>query len=391
MAWAAAFLFLSACGDGIVGDAGGDEPDPWSDEETAWLTEDDVPYTPRVGEPVSFPDPFFDDEPGVDDDAAPADEGDPSDPAAPSDPVAPAEPNDPASTPQPAFAQGDILLVLRYAKLRQQPNAQSAVVAVHTNGGAHGGHPKGVVPPGSEVRVLAQPYTNGHYRVQYKGHGGWMHDKNLALFDTAVHPVTFAKRASVRNAFFMHQIRRSRWNKDGPYSSANCAPTSLAMAAKIFGHLAPDRTVEQSIHQARSTYDPAPLCETCGTNRLEIRRGAEKLGLHARTLGAIGDTETRMNRLETQLSMKRVVVLEGEPSGQPGQAYRQRMTHAYAANGVSRSYTYQGKHSILVVGKLQSGNFLVADPLSEVGMVAMSRSELKSFFRSWGGTGNALW
>ncbi|MBW2527221.1 MAG: hypothetical protein JRI23_23775 [Deltaproteobacteria bacterium] len=369
--WAAALLLLAGCGDGSVGDS-----DPVAD---GW-TEPSTPEpqdTEGTGFPVDDPDPYPADDPCQDDDDCPDPDGD---------------------TWTPEYGEGDVLLVLAYTKLRKQPNNQAAAVAVHTNGGAHGGHPSGMVPPGQEVVVLADPPTNKYYRVEYRDRAGWIHKKKVELFDSSVHPVRFARRAAVRNAFFMHQLRRARWNKDGLASNSNCAPTSLAMAAKIFGHGTAGKTVEQSIHEARLKYDPAPLCESgndCGTNRYEIRTAAQKLGFRVKTLEQVGDTEDRMQRIDQALANKKVVQLEGWA----GKAYRDRMTEAYRNSADSwvqnRVYTYGDEpeeyHSILVVSRLDSGKYLVADPLSEVGMVTMNRATLKAYFKRWGGSGNVVW
>ncbi len=95
-----------------------------------------------------------------------------------------------------------------------------------------------------------------------------------------------------------------------------------------------------------------------------------------------------MDRLDKQLGWNRTVVLEGKP----GTKYRNRMTEAYAAAGLkSSSYYYTGTHSILAVAHLDNGEYLVADPLSEVGMVTMSRKRLKSFISQWGGTGTSVY
>ena len=41
-------------------------------------------------------------------------------------------------------------------------------------------------------------------------------------------------------------------------------------------------------------------------------------------------------------------------------------------------------------GTLELGKYLVADPISEAGVVTMSRAQLKAFFTRWGGTGTAV-
>lgn len=355
-----------------------------------------------VGSEIDDPEPESNDDPcaGLDDCSPPPADDSPDENAetAPSDDgsqgAAPVEPA-PGDEPPTELQIGDRLLTLSYAALRKQPDSQAQTVDVHMNGGAHGGHPPGTVPPGQKVRLLESAPSNGFFRVRYDGREGWIHRNKLVAVDTTVAPVKFARRADVRNAFFMHQLQRGRWNKDGPSSSANCAPTSLAMAAKIFGHATPARTIEQGIHEARRQYDPAPLCESCGTSRSDIRQAALQLGMQVRTLNPGGDVEWRMDRIDAALANKHVVVLEGWA----GAKYRQRMTAAYRASSnewvQGRVYTYGDEseeyHSILVVSRLADGKYLVADPLSEVGMVTMGRATLKSFFDRWGGTGNVVW
>jgi hypothetical protein len=402
---AVAFLFVAACGDGIVGGPGA-VADEWEDDDSAML-DDGVPAPDEgVGEPFADTDPSPGYDPCLDDDICPDEEpaedpaeeptedpaGDPAenppgDP--PADPPAETEPTPPATN---QYQPGDLLVVLKYAPLRNEPKNSSGVKPIHSNGGVHGGHPTGSVPPGELVVVQYQPRTNGYYKVEYRGYKGWIYGVKLASVDESVHPVKFARRSAVRDAFFMHQIRRTKWNKDGPSSSANCAPTSLAMAAKIFNLATHGRTIERNIHDARDSYN-ASSNESTGTTRAQIRAGAKKFGFTVKELGTNLPTATdEMYRLDKQLGYNRVVVLEGQPAGSQGADYRNRMTAAFRAAGVNdRSYTYQGRHSILVVSKLDNGKYVVADPISEAGMVTMSRQQLKSFIKSWGGTGNALY
>ena len=164
------------------------------------------------------------------------------------------------------------------------------------------------------------------------------------------------------------------------------------MAAKIFDIAKRGRTIEHGIHEARNSYN-APANESIGTTRAQIRIGAKKLGFSVKELGTnLPTANDEMDRLNKHLGWNRVVQLEGQALGSKGAAYRNRMTQAYHAHGLSgTSYYYQGRHSILVVAHLPSGSYLVADPLSEVGMITMTRAQLKSFFKYWGGTGNVLY
>ena len=380
--WAALICMVAGCGNGALGDIEG-ETDSWVDDGTE--VEDGEPApNDDVGETVDSADPTPGYDPCLDDDICADD---------PDDGGGDPDSGDGGAPPEGTSGQyqpGDLLLVLRYAPLRKAPNNAAGLEDIHAGHGVHEGHPRGYVPPGQRVVVLDEPRTNGFYRVTYRNSAGWLSGKKLAPVDESVHPVKFARRAAVRDAFFMHQIKRSKWNKDGPLSSANCAPTSLAMAAKIFDLATPGRTIERGIHEARNSYG-ATADEGDGTSRAEIREGARNLGFEVHELGTnLASAQAEMDRLDTQLGFKRVVVLEGQPYGSDGAAYRSRMTAAFHDAGVSRTYTFQGRHSILVVSQLDNGEYLVADPISEVGMVTMSRAQLKSFIKYWGGTGNAL-
>lgn len=369
----ALFVLLAGCGGEL---ATADPSHVLGDEEIAVIDQegtpaDDVP----VGQPVDSPDPeividlcptpqdCFDEEPGDEAASAGAGEG-----------------------LSAAVAAGDKLITLRYAPMRKSANPNANTVAIFTGGGMHGnGHPRGVIPPGQRLTLVSAAKNNGFFKVRYKDKTGWVHDKKVERIDKSMHPIEFVRQAHVRDAFFLHQIRRGQWNKDGPLSSANCAPTSLAMAAKIFGKAGQGKTAEGAIHQARNAYG-ASHNENDGTNRSEIVRGAKRLGLNVQELGTSLSIEGEMDRIDKQLGWKRAVVLEGRP----GADYRRRMTQAFRNNGSSRSYTYAENHSILGVSRMPNGNYIVADPISEVGMVTMNRSDLKSFFRAWGGTGTAV-
>ena len=59
-----------------------------------------------------------------------------------------------------------------------------------------------------------------------------------------------------------------------------------------------------------------------------------------------------------------------------------------------RSYDFNGGHSILVLGRDANGRYVVGDPISEVGYLAITGGELKDFmtrFTGARGVGNAVW
>lgn len=302
-----------------------------------------------------------------------------------------------AGTPSP-WVVGAKLLVRGYVTFRSAPSSTaSALTTVDPNGGvtdsAHGGGmPRGQLTPGQVVTLASATKTSGYYRVTYDGKTGWLPASWLEPLNTSGSRVAFALGARVRNAFFKHQLHRSKWNKDGPYSSGTCAPTSLAMAVSFFGKEPTGLSVEESIHRARLSY--GATSDSTGTYRAQITTGAKKLGLSVKSLDTRLSLASMLSRIDTQLAAKRAVVLEGQPgiANAGATTYQKAFNRAYAAAGLSNSYTFDGRHSIVVLGKdTASGKYVVGDPLSEVGMVTLTGAELKDFFARWGGTGNAVW
>jgi hypothetical protein len=304
-----------------------------------------------------------------------------------------------------AYTPGLHLITLTYAPLRRTASSKSALVSTIASGVPRDklhawGQPEGYVPPGQTVVLVAPTGASGYSKVAYDGKIGWILSKKLDFANRDQNPVDFAMRSAVRNAFFKHQIHRVVWNKDGPSSSGNCAPTSLAMAIHVLGKEPADRSIEESIHRARLEYgmhsDSGP------TSRAQIHKAAVDFGFHVEDLATDMSPSAALRRLANQLDKKRVVVLEGQP-GQAGSTptvYQAAMNRAYAAakrNGESlyhSTYTFDGYHSIFVLGRNSKGDYLVGDPLSEVGFVALAPHEMEDFITRWHGhrgTGTAVW
>jgi len=306
-----------------------------------------------------------------------------------------------------AYVTGAHLLVLTYAPFHSAPSTTSSVLtSVAPQGGVpHDGthlwgQPKGYITPG-QVAVLASPAPrNGYWEVDYGGKRGWILGKKVTIANKTMDPVDYALQPAVRNAFFKHQLHRNMWNKDGPSSSGNCAPTSLAMAVHVFAKEPTGESIEESIHRVRLSY--GLHTDHSSTSRLEIHAAALKLGLNVQDLATDVSPSAALTRLEGQLAKKRGVVLQGIP-GQAGAAptlYQRAFDRAYAAaikRGEilhDRTYTFDGTHSIFVLGRDAGGGFVVGDPMSEVGFVTLTAAEMKDFMTRWArnhGTGTAVW
>ena len=224
------------------------------------------------------------------------------------------------------------------------------------------------------------------------------------MHDTAKNPVDFflSLSASHRNAFYKRQSHRSQWNADGPSMSGNCAPTSLAMATHILGHEPAHLSVEQSIHRVRSIYGDSSDLGGTSLSQIYTAAASSTLDLHATKLWSALSPSASLTRLDGELAKKHMVVLAGVP-GQVGSTrsiYEKAFDSAYSAAGLSAVYGFDpdscncsGTHSILVAGKDASGDYVVGDPMSEIGFLAISAAAMKDYMSRWtySGTGNAVW
>lgn len=345
---------------------------------------------------------------------APADEPAPEDPASDEDPAPPegagsdeADAEDAPTVALDGPAVGSTMITKGYAGFHRQPSDSSSLLSVAPHGGVSSDSlhpqrsPSGTIPRGKRVTLLQVAPDNGYLKVRFDGVAGWVKASKLLWRDPSLSRVAFALQPAARNAFFKHQILRGKWNKDGPTRSGNCAPTSLAMAANVLGKESAAHSVEQSIHRVRRLYDGG-LHEREGTTRGEIHEAASELGLHVHGLTSDLSPSAALTRLNNQLGAGRLVILQGQP-GKPNAGpteYERAFTRAYqaaiadGANLAHSSYNFDGRHSILVLGKDGNSRYVVGDPISEVGFVALSASEMKDFmtrFTGQRGTGNAVW
>lgn len=394
-----ALLVSMLCAGACVAQSPEGEP---SDIHAADDTGDDL----EIGAVVDSPDPAADPDPCLDLDAC--DEVIVSDAPADETGAAPAE----EQMTKDGYVAGAQLLTRTYARMRKSPNADAPeVTGIEPQGGVEDehlhlwGNPAGMLSPAQRVTLVDPAAQNGFYNVKYDGKTGWIHSKKLILTDPAAHPVDFAMKHP--NMFFKHQVHRAQWNKDGPRKSGSCAPTSLAMAARILGREPVGLSVEQSIHRIRRLYEQ-PIDEasdTAGTTRAEIYEAATSdeldLAIHPMTTDHASPADA-LTALDKQLGKKRLVVLEGSTGvdGKDPSTYQKAFNKIYAAalkagkTLYHHTYDFQGAHSILVLGKDAEGRYVVGDPMSEVGFVAIGPGAMKDFMsrlKGHRGTGNAVW
>jgi hypothetical protein len=180
------------------------------------------------------------------------------------------------------------------------------------------------------------------------------------------------------NQFFKRQVRHPIWNPTGPLTSGNCAPASLAMIAKAFGKEPAGLTIEQSIDRVRVMMNKPS--DSGGASLSQVRLGVTKLGLHYRAMPE-GD-------LDVELAKKRMVVLTGYP-GLDGTSTASAYQAAFRSAGYD--YTFDANHSIAVFGKTASGRYVVGDPLSKIGAITLTATQMRDFWKRWGGEGTSIW
>jgi Peptidase_C39 like family len=188
----------------------------------------------------------------------------------------------------------------------------------------------------------------------------------------APQPPTVSTPRSVADAnrYFKLQINDGQWNPQGPSSSNNCGPASVAALIKLFGKEANGIGVQQSINNARYYMGVSQNANVL-TNNLEIERGLKAVGL--RTGSHMDDGSWEI--LDKDLNNGMAVIAWGWWSSQ----WRSQFPN----------YNYSGAtdHFISIVGKTPNGNYLVLDPMYRGGAVEMSRARLAVFF-SYGGGGH---
>lgn len=174
------------------------------------------------------------------------------------------------------------------------------------------------------------------------------------------------------DSFFYTQFS-SNWNPDGPSTSANCGPTSLAMAIKAFGKMPAGMQPEVFIEQVRQRMTGADDIET-GTTNQQIAQGAASYGLSTTPVSSMSD-------VDAALAKGQMVVANGNPIGYE---HDHHMTGADYGNGAR----FSGHHFILVVAKNTDGSYTINDPMSRKGSITVSGQDLANYFSDgghWGG------
>lgn len=228
---------------------------------------------------------------------------------------------------------------------------------------------QGVIPAGTTIRVPDTPATRERAA---------MYGQPVA--DTGTASPASAAAASDPNAYFMTQSYDPTWNPNGPQLSEDCGPTSLAMALRAAGIAPPGVSVptdasgnEAFIAATRQAMLPGSDSGT-PTDATDVYNGAIASGANAAYVNSPAE-------VEAAVASGKQVVLAGDPV-------------AYSARFPDMS-SYDGGHFILVTAVVGSGankRYLINDPLSHTGSVAITQQELETYmgYNGWN-SGVAVW
>lgn len=185
--------------------------------------------------------------------------------------------------------------------------------------------------------------------------------------------------AKEANAFFTTQWGPNRWNGRGPiFGFSDCAPTALVMALSAKG-LFPKPSAKSSsrlIDRMRDLTRGRNTNKSSGTFVHQQLRGINAVkGARGRYISpALGAPGAKWLRAIRQgLAKGRTFTINGHSWAAWGRTLRARGQYLNSKD--------PGHHACAVLGMTRSGKFLVADPLSKAGTIAVSGERLLRFFR----------
>ncbi len=180
----------------------------------------------------------------------------------------------------------------------------------------------------------------------------------------------YSKGSSITdpNGYFMTQFYDPKWNPNGPSASLNCGPTSLAMALKHFGKTLNEGDSHNSEHLIESSrFAMTGSNDNTITTYDQIQHGAQVEGLSAEAVNGL-------EGVREALDQGKMVIAGGNPES----------IGAYGNNLSSSDYShYNGDHVILIVGR-KGNSYIINDPLSRIGSITVSESEIQSFLATFG-------
>jgi len=209
---------------------------------------------------------------------------------------------------------------------------------------------------------------NGNYVTLVPGLFGT--SSNTTLPNPPGNSNSLPTSAQQADPFFKLQYSNQKYNLDGPNSSTNCGPASLAMVLKTLGREPVNISTETSIDYARylmfgysnGTRQGVPVLDqdTVWTNFDQVKAGIQKAGGTPEQL-------TGWDALDRSLNAGKPVISFGN------------LTNAWRQQFPNRVGSGSGGHWNAILGKTSDGKYIVADPMHEGGAVAMTKNQLAVF------------
>lgn len=183
------------------------------------------------------------------------------------------------------------------------------------------------------------------------------------------------------NAYFTNQwAGGSQFNTETGefYGYSDCGPTSTLIIAASLGLTdAPNpSTAEDQIDHVRDLALGYDSTESQGTNE----------GQMATAIAAMHGTseylDMSLDQVDQALASGQRVLIAGDPWG----AWGAQMN----ANGEYLNHQDPGAHFVAILGKTADGQYLVADPLSATGVIAVSGEQIQEFWNEGGDNSGAM-
>jgi len=162
---------------------------------------------------------------------------------------------------------------------------------------------------------------------------------------------------------------------DGPAMRPNCGPASVTMALRMIGLDIPGFNGQNS----EAVLDKARIIAT-GKNDITVGTTDAELERLITASGAKWSETTSFPEVTNWVKQGIPVVL----SGNPAYGWNSRYTP-------DQVYPFNGGHWVTVSGYDQAtGNYIVNDPLSQIGPIYVSEAELKNYNQAHGNLGIAV-
>ena len=163
------------------------------------------------------------------------------------------------------------------------------------------------------------------------------------------------------NAFFKLQFKHSVYNPEGPPSSNNCGPASLAMILAALGKQPSGLNIQQSIDRVNGFMKRA---STSTSTWEELQRGVTKAGGTPINISSWAELDQRLAKGQPVILNGRYnTAWRSQFAGYPGSTGNGDVPHLNAA-----------------LGKTSDGKYIIGDPMHRGGAVAMTKSQLSTFF-----------